>query len=416
MKAILLTCLLGLGMLFSHTSAAQTLAVKGQVVDASTSETIPGATVLVKGTTKGALTDSQGAYSIQVSGGQTLVFSSVGSRTKEVVVDKATVINVRLETDFQQVQEVVVTALGMKEDKKNLGVAVTEVKGAEIAQSQRSNFVDALQGRVAGISVNQSSGLPGASSSVVIRGISSLSGSNEPIYIVDGMPYNNRTFSTNSFSTASVIATSLENRSVDFSNRASDINPEDIESVTILKGPEATSLYGVEASNGAIIITTKRGKAGDIKVNYSNNFSVVQITKYPEIQRKYGQGLNGITDNTVYSYFGEPYKADSVMYDNITPFFQTGFSQKHNVSLDGGSDKTQYRLSATFNNSEGVVPGSAQTKFNVQNSIKGELSKYFDFDFTLGYTNDHVDRVLKSSGGPMIGLLVWPSGDDAEIF
>lgn len=416
MKAILLTCLIGLGLLLVQTSAAQTLSVKGQVIDASTNETLPGASVMIKGTSKGTLTDMNGSYTIQANSGQTLVIASIGYRSKEVVIDKNTTINVRLETDFQQVQEVVVTALGMKEDKKNLGVAVTEVKGAEIAQSQRSNFVDALQGRVAGISVNQSSGLPGASSSVVIRGISSLSGSNEPIYIVDGMPYNNRTFSTNSFSTAGISGMSLENRSVDFSNRASDINPEDIESVTILKGPEATSLYGVEASNGAIIITTKRGKAGDLKVNYSNNFSVVQITKYPEIQRKYGQGLNGITDNSVYTYFGEPYKADSVLYDNIKPFFQTGFSQKHNVSLDGGSAKTQYRLSATFNNAEGVVPGAAQTKFNITNSIKGELSKYIDFDFTLGYTNDYVDRVLKSSGGPMIGLLIWPSGDDARNF
>lgn len=416
MKAILLMCLIGLGVMLVQTSSAQTLAIKGQVVDASNNESIPGTTVLIKGTTKGTITDGSGGYTIQVASGQSLIFTSIGYRSREILVDKATTINVKLETDFQQVQEVVVTALGMKEDKRNLGVAVTEVKGTEIAQSQRSNFVDALQGRVAGISVNQSSGLPGASSSVVIRGISSLSGSNEPIYIVDGMPYNNRTFSTNSFATAGVSGMSLENRGVDFSNRAADINPEDIESVVILKGPEATSLYGVEASNGAIVITTKRGKAGDLRVNYSNNFSVVKINEYPEIQRKYGQGLNGITDNTVFTYFGEPYAADSTLYDNITPFFQTGFSSKHSVSLEGGSEKTQYRLSTTYNNSEGVIPGTAQEKFSLSNSIKGELSKYFDFDFSMAYTNDYVDRVFKSSGGPMIGLLIWPSGDDASNF
>jgi TonB-linked SusC/RagA family outer membrane protein len=386
------------------------------VVDASTNETLPGINVVIKGTTQGTITDMSGVYEVKVAPGQVLVFSSIGYQSKEVAVGNSILINVRLEADVQNIKEVVVTALGMKAEKKNLGVAVTDVKGSEIAQTQRTNFIDALQGRVAGMTINQSSGLPGASSQVVIRGISSLSGSNEPLYVVDGLPFNNRTFNTNLFATAGTSGQSLENRGVDFTNRAADINPDDIESVTILKGPEATSLYGVDASNGAIIITTKRGKEGALKVDYSNSFTLVKVTKYPEIQQKYGQGLNGITDNTYFTYFGEPYGADTLLYNNIKPFFQTGFSQRHNVSLSGGSDKTQYRLSASYTNAEGIIPGAGQEKINLSNSIKGELSKYFNFDFTMSYTNDFVDGVFKSSGGPMIGLLRWPSGYDASDY
>ncbi len=180
MKKFFLLCLMGLGILFPQVSTGQTLVIKGQVVDAKTNETLPGVTVVIKGTNQGVSSDGAGMYSIKAAPGQVLNFSFVGYRLNEVTIGKATQINVRMEADFQMIKEVVVTALGIKEEKKNLGVAVTEVKGNEILRSQRTNFVDALQGRVAGLSVNQSSGLPGASSSVVIRGISSLSGSNEP--------------------------------------------------------------------------------------------------------------------------------------------------------------------------------------------------------------------------------------------
>jgi len=416
MKATLLLCLMGIGIMCTHVSLAQTTVIKGQVVDAKTNESLPGVTVFVKSTNQGVTSDISGMYSIRTTPGKVLVFTCVGYRPNEVTVGKTTQLNIRMEPDPRMLKEVVITALGIKEEKKNLGIAVTEVKGAEIIQSRRTNFVDALQGRVAGLSVNQSSGLPGASSSVVIRGISSLSGSNEPLYIVDGLPYNNKTFATSSFASAGSTTTSLENRGVDFSNRGADINPEDIEAVTVLKGPEATSLYGIDASNGAIVITTKRGKAGELKLNYSNSFAITKINKLPEIQQVYGQGRNGTTDTTYFTYHGEPYAPGTKLYDNIKPFFQTGFSQRHNVSFEGGSTKTQYRLSASYINAKGIVPTSGQEKLNISNTIRGELSKYFNFDYTMAYTNDKVDRVLKSSQGPMLGLLFWPSRDNAENY
>jgi len=400
-------------MLFQP-AAAQTKTVTGFVIDVSTNEGLAGVNVVAKGTSIGAITRADGSFTLNnVSQGQVLVFTFIGYLAKEITVGEANRLEVNLSPDILSVGEVVVTALGIKEERKNLGTAVTEVKGNDVIQTQRINFVDALQGRVAGMTINQSSGLPGASSQVVIRGISSLSQSNEPLYIVDGLPYNNRTFTTNSLASATISGPSLENRYTDFTNRAADINPDDIESVTVLKGPEATSLYGVDASNGAIIITTKRGKAGTSRINYSNSFSIVKITKYPEIQRVYGQGNYGMADNTSFNYFGEAYADDSVLYNNIKPFFHNGFTQRHNLSMDGGTDKVSYRVSMGFNDVGAIIDGAGQRKINLSNALHGTLNKWLNYDFSLAYTNDYVDGVFKSTYGPMIGLLRWPSGDDA---
>ena len=403
-------------MLFQP-AAAQTKTITGFVIDASTNEGLAGVNVVVKGTSIGAITRADGSFTMNnVSQGQVLVFTFIGYLAKEIPVGESNRIEVILSPDMLSVGEVIVTALGIKEERKNIGTAVTEVKGSDVIQTQRINFVDALQGRVAGMTINQSSGLPGASSQVVIRGISSLSQSNEPLYIVDGLPYNNRTFTTNSLASATISGPSLENRYTDFTNRAADINPDDIETVTVLKGPEATSLYGVDASNGAIIITTKRGKAGTSRINYSNSFSVVRITKYPDIQRVYGQGNYGMTDNTSFNYFGEPYAADSLLYNNIEAFFHNGFTQRHNLSMDGGTDKVSYRVSMGFNDVGAIIDGAGQRKINLSNALHGTLNKWLSYDFSLAYTNDFVDGVFKSTYGPMIGLLRWPSGDDAQNY
>src|SRR5690606_31034664 len=210
---------------------------------------------------------------------------------------------VTLKEDLEGLDEVVVTALGIKQEKKALGYAVTEIKGSTLAETQRENFINGLAGRVAGVEVNSTSGLPGSSSSIVIRGISSLSGNNQPLFVVDGLPISNQTASTSMFASAGT-ATSFDNREVDVTNRAADINPEDIASITILKGPEASGLYGIEAASGAVVITTKRGQAGKARIDYSNSFRVDRIIEYPEIQQKYGRGANGFsTDNDENLYY-----------------------------------------------------------------------------------------------------------------
>jgi TonB-linked SusC/RagA family outer membrane protein len=416
MRTILLTCLTALGLLLSTSVMAQTKTVTGTVYDADTKETLPGVNVVVKGTTIGVMTDAKGTYSIRVSEGQILQITSIGYTPQEITVGASNQVDVNLASSIQTLGEVVVTALGIKEEKKNLGFAVTEIKGGEIAQAQRTNFVDALQGRVAGVVINQSSGLPGASSQVTIRGITSLSGSNQPLYVVDGLPYNNAVTATSDFASNMNTSSALNNRGVDFTNRGADINPEDIESVTVLKGPEATSLYGLDASNGAIIITTKRGKAGKMNVNYSNSFAFSKINKYPEIQRVYGNGLNGVADYTIFTYFGEKYPEGTKLYDNITNFFRTGFNQKQNLSFDGGTEKISYRISTAYNTNQGFIPNSDQTKWNISSAITSQITEKIKVDQSFAYTNDKVDGIFKGSIGPMLGLLTWPSVDDASVY
>src|SRR4029078_10154584 len=188
-----------------------------------------------------------------------------------------------------QLNAVVVTALGETTAQRSLGTAQQAVKGPEIAQTQRENFINALQGRVAGVQVTSSSGVPGASSSITIRGISSISGSNQPLMIIDGLPMDNKTLNTGvRASDAPGSTTAFSNRGVDFTNRAADLNPEDIESLVVLKGPEASALYGIDAANGAIVITTKRGRPGVGGFEYSNRFKIESTNARPEIQHTYG--------------------------------------------------------------------------------------------------------------------------------
>ncbi|GAB2543270.1 SusC/RagA family TonB-linked outer membrane protein [Rufibacter soli] len=376
---------------------------------------MPGVSVVVKGTTVGSSTDGNGRYSIQAPVGGVLVFSFIGTVSQERTVGDNNSIDIVLRTDSKALDEVVVTALGIEERKAALGYAITEVKGADVAQTQRENFVNALAGRVAGVEVNSNSGLPGSSTSVTIRGVSSLSGSNQPLYVVDGLPVSNSTFSTANFAGT---ANTLENRGVDYGNRAADINPEDIENITILKGPEASALYGIDAASGAIVITTKRGKAGTASINYSNTFRMDRIVKYPKIQQQYGRGVQGVTDEgtTITTYFGEAYPEGTQFYDNVKNFFQTQTSQRHNLAFSGGTEASTYRISASYTDAGSFVPNTGLQRFNLSSAVTSKLNKYISTDVSFAYTKSNVESVFNVNGGPMLGLLSWPSNDDARNY
>jgi len=295
MKAILLMCLIGLGIMLVQTADAQSLTVKGKVVDASNNESIPGATVLLKGTTKSTIANVYGDFSIQASNGQILVFSSIGYKPQEITVRNSDLINVRLEpSDIMLKEAQIVGEFGIKRAARAIGAATQTVKGAEIAESGRENFVNALQGRVAGVQITNSGGTPGSSSSILIRGATSISGNNQPLFVVNGIPMSNSTFNpigglASKQGSDPVVGTAQ----LDFTNRGSDFNSEDIESMTVLKGAAAAALYGSDASNGAIIITTKKGKAGKGVVKYNNLISFDQAYRYPEIQTTYDNGMYG---------------------------------------------------------------------------------------------------------------------------
>ncbi|UKJ07254.1 SusC/RagA family TonB-linked outer membrane protein [Solitalea lacus] len=421
MKKRLLTFLMSFVFLSMHVAAQQKL-VKGTVTSAGDGLPLPGVSVIVKGSTKGAQTNTSGEYSVNAGAKDVLVFQFVGFKTAERTVGSNATINVQMVEDAKALGEVVVTALGIKQEKRALGYSVTEVKGKAIAETQRENFVNALQGRVAGLTVTNTSGLPGASASVTIRGINSLSGSNQPLFIVDGLPIDNQTFNTSGFVSDQNSNIMFANRSLDFTNRGADINPDDIESITVLKGPEASALYGIDAASGAIVITTKRGKAGQSRVNYSNDFRFDKINKYPVVQQVYGQGILGASDLNTFNYFGPKYAEGTVLHDNISPFFQTAFTQRHNLALEGGSERLTYRASSSYTNQSGVVPGSALDKINLSLMTNAKISKFFSSDLSFNYTNSDNTQVFKGGDainnnyGPMLGLLLWPSTDDASVY
>ena len=351
------------------TLMAQTRVITGTVTSAVAGEgPIPGVTVMVKGTTVGALTDVNGKYSITVpSDATTLVFSYIGMKSREVEIGGRSVIDGVLESDLIGLNEVVVTALGIAKEKKALGYSVQDVKGDELTKAKETNVINSLQGRVSGAQITASSGAVGASSRIVIRGVSSLSGNNQPLFVVDGIPISNTNFGGTD--------TDGTNRG----NGAADINPDDIETLTVLKGANAAALYGSRASAGVIVVTTKKGKKGEkLSVSLSNTTTFETPLKLPSFQNKYGQGNGGafayvdgagggINDGVDESWgpqldiglmipqFSSPVNVDGTIQptpwishpDNVKDFFETGHTISTNVSLTGGSEKSNFRLSFT---------------------------------------------------------------------
>jgi TonB-dependent SusC/RagA subfamily outer membrane receptor len=285
MKQKIYTLYLGLILIcLSSTVIAQN--ISGTVKAEEDGLGIPGVSVVVKGTTRATITDIDGNYSIDAKKGETIVFSLVGYQPQEVFYGDATPmpLEIMLKGGNQQLGEFVVTALGITEDKRKLGYGVQQVSGDELASTQRDNFMDALQGRVAGLMTVPSSGGIGSSSLIVLRGVSSIGGNNQPLIVVDGLPIDNTTFSQGN------LVSDRPNRDNDFLNRAADINPNDIASISILKGPEAAALYGSQGSSGAIVITTKKGTKGRGKISYDNSFGWDNVYRLPKLQSTYLRG------------------------------------------------------------------------------------------------------------------------------
>jgi TonB-linked SusC/RagA family outer membrane protein len=391
----------------SSTAFAQSKTVTG-TVRSDDNRPLKDVTVAVKGTKVATVTDANGFYTITASKGQTLVFTFVDYTRREIVVGDNNSISTSLVLSSKQLGEVVVTAYGVKKNKNSLGYASQTLDGADVAETQRDNWANAITGKVAGATVNATSGAPGASSQIVLRGFNSIGGDNSALIILDGVPLNN------SVVNQSRLAGDLPNRNNDYTNRAADINPDDIESLTVLKGPEAAALYGVEAGNGAIIITTKKGKAGKVKIGYENNFRWEQIVKFPEVQKVYDNGLNGAYANTTRSFFGPKYADGTKFYNNAKNFFNVGKATKHNLSLDGGRGATAYRGSASYYNQEGVIPNTGNRKINARVTITNKIARKIDVTTTAAYYNQYNRKAFRGIGGYYLNLLTWPLDDDAR--
>jgi TonB-linked SusC/RagA family outer membrane protein len=420
-KRVLVTAAIGM-FLFAAQALAQEKTVTGRVTSEQGSP-LPGVSVLVKGTTTGTVTGNEGNFSVRAAPGQVLQFRRVGIGPEERTVGAGNVMNVQLRQVATSLDAVVVTALGQTTAQRSIGTAQQSVRGAEIAQTQRENFVNALQGRIAGVSVTSTSGVPGASSAITIRGVSSISSSNQPLFIVDGLPMDNKTLNTAVLaSDAPGSATAFNNRGIDFTNRAADINPEDIESLVVLKGPEASALYGIDAANGAIVITTKRGRAGVSGFEYSNSFRVEKTRDQPETQRIYQPSgvltTAGGTTGGSFVYFGAPYPAGTTFYDNVDGFFRTGMKQTHNLSFGGAAadSRINYRLSSGWTKQEGVIPNSDYNRINLTGASQAQVNRWLNVDLSMAYSYATNDQPYKGESGPLLGLLVWPQSDDAKDF
>jgi TonB-linked SusC/RagA family outer membrane protein len=415
-KKRILTVLFGSLLCATPAFAQQT--VTGRVTR-DNSVPLSGVSVVVKGTTVITQTNTRGEYTIRANTGQSLQFRLIGYLPQERVVTGAGAINIDLEKSAANLDAVVVTALGQTTTRRALGSAQQQVTGAVIAQTGRENFINALAGRVAGVDVTSSSGVPGSSSSITIRGVSSISGSNQPLMIVDGLPLDNKTLNTGVLaSDAPGSATAFSNRGVDFTNRSADINPEDIETLVVLKGPEAAALYGIDAANGAIVITTKRGKAGSGGLDYSNWVRFDNTRSSPEIQGVYGPtALTGASLNS-FQYFGAPYATGTKLYNNVDGFFRTALSQQHTLTSSGATSdgRINYRISGNYNKNLGVVPGSDLSRINLTGASQAQVNKYLKTDLSMMYVQSNNNQPEKGTNGPLIGLLLWPQTDQASDY
>lgn len=387
------------------------ITVKGKVTD-SADEPLAGASVQILGTSQGVITNADGNYTITAKQGATLQFSYIGCKPQSVKVTK-TQINVQMEEDANMLNEVVVTEFGLKRVQRGIGSSVQKVTADEIAESGRDNFITALQGRVSGMNVVSSSGAPGASTQVTLRSITSLSGSNQPLYVVDGIPMNNSSFSASS---GMAVEDVYSSRTLDFSSRGNDFNPEDIESITVLKGAAAAALYGSNASNGAIIITTKKGTAGKGKVSYSNRFRWDTSYGLPDPQTKYSNGNYGVTNYFNTARFGGLYPEGTKLYNNLDQILQTGFTQVHNVSVETGTEKLTMRASASFTDQTGTIKNTDYQRSNFSLSGKADITKWMRFESSMQYASTQNNKMPKGTSGPLYYALRWPLVDDMSNY
>ena len=412
------TVLVGILLIVAPDAFAQQKTITGKVTDQQ-SAPLAGVVVAVKGSNRATTTNTAGVYSIGVEVGQVLQFRMIGTELAErTVSDTDVVINVQLRRAALSLDAVVVTALGQTAVERSQGTSQQTVGGPEIAQTQRENFINSLSGRVAGVDVTSTSGVPGASTSITIRGVTSISSSNQPLIIVDGLPMDNSTLNTGSLASDQNSNTALSNRGIDFTNRAADLNPDDIATLTVLKGPEAAALYGIGGAHGAIVITTKHGGAGGGWV-YNNSFRIETARATPQLQRAYGPSSVN-PDGTLgsFSYFGAPYPAGTRFYDNINGFLRTGFTQTHDLSFNGGTPdgRINYRVATSLDRQQGLVPNTDYDRTNVTARSQAQVAPWLNTDLSMTYTYDNNDQVFKGDAGPLIGLMIWPQTDNAKNY
>lgn len=373
----------------STASYAQSRSVSGRVTDASGSA-MPGVSVVIDQTNRGTVTGANGEYTLEVPvGSETLVFSFIGYTTQRINIGNQTTINVTMEEDVTQLQEVVVTAFGVEQQRRSLGYSVQTVDGDEITKTQQPNLVNALQGQVAGVQITSAGGAPGMSSRIIIRGLTSLnpSADNQPLFVVDGIQIDNSTIESGGTPRG-------------LSNRVADLNPNDIESINVLKGAAATALYGLRAANGAVIITTKKGQSGRLRVNLKTSYGLEEINHYPDFQQRFGQGFSGEYQPTSFwPSWGAPVEAvqeinpEYRMYETTKEVMETGRISDNYLSVSGGGENSTIFASVAYFDQQGVVPFSDWGRVSAKLSGSVEFDNKFSVQGSMNYINSGGNRV-----------------------
>ncbi len=372
MKKKLLLLLSGIVLLATQ-AIAQQISVTGKVTSSDDGLSIPGVSVKIKGSNTVVQTNGAGVYAIQASSTDVLVFSYISMETQEKVVGANQSINVVLASSSNLLNEVVVTALGVKVQKRSLGYATQEIKADQLTNTNQSNMINALKGKASGVQVTSTGGAAGAGSRIQIRGINSLnpSADNQPLFVIDGIPISNNTDQLND---------NFQN-----TNRAADINPDDIETMTILKGPAASVLYGLRAANGAVIITSKSGKGGKPSFSFKSTYSFDDVTKTPEIQTTYGNGNGGAYVPSVNSW--GPKINGLETYNPYDEFFKTGHQAQNSFTFSGGNENATYFTSIANSAQTGVVPNSEYGKTSVRLAGTLKASDKLKFEGSANYIN-----------------------------
>lgn len=445
MKQTLLNFLVG-GMILTSVAFAQEKKISGRVTSAD-GKGLPGVTVVVQGTNQATQTDADGNYSLNVPAGKVVVFRSVGFDDKTIIVNNnSTVFNVSLDNHDNALEEVVVTGMGQSRQKRALSYATQEVKGDKLTEAANSNLATAIQGKVSGVQVTPSSGMPGASANITIRGARSFTGNNSPLYVVDGLPIS----STSDVSTGNSVS------GADYSSRGLDIDPNDIESINILKGQAASALYGMRASNGVIIITTKsgKGKVGKPQISYNSNVSFDKVSVLPDFQTKYAQGTNGTyspmssmswgpliddlandatfggnKDNEYTKKYGihkgmyyvpqranaglDPWATPQV-YNNAKDFFNVGNTFNNSFNIVQGFEKGNYALSLGSTNANGIVPSTGMDRYTAKFSGEAKLSEKWTTGFTGNYVNSRITKQTGANNGIVATVYGAPASYDLK--
>ncbi len=383
--------------LFILTTATAQRTISGKITQSNNNDPLPGVSVVVKGTTKGTITDIDGIYSLDVPiSSATLTISSVGFTTKDVPIGSTSTLDIVLDEDTKNLGEVIVTAFGISKTKKSLSYSAQDVGSEQLTRANEQNVINALQGQVAGAMITSSSGSPGAGASIVLRGINSLdpSSNNQPLIVLDGIIISNATNVSNVLPSSGTNALGGSAEQVSNTNRLADINPNDIQSMSILKGPAATVLYGSLAQNGAIVITSKKGVEGKPKVSFSTTYGISNINKYPEIQTLYREGTQGRirvnADNSVstvkFQDFGGPIGSNPV-YNNFRDLFVQGTSLTTNLSLSGGKKGFTYLISGANANQTGIVPSSENIRSNLNVNTSYQAFDWLNLSASMMYSN-----------------------------